>query len=112
MFSVDGTYLGCALQAGEQDLGGPWRIRWCKSTSSLAMVHMKDLRHHISLIQVTSEKYEAMMDEENAKLKEVPEGNTSVDDSVIIVESSSKKKDCAASKAVSKFNWTGNISEP
>ena len=36
MFSLDGTYLGCALQAGEQDLGGPWRIRWCKGTSSLA----------------------------------------------------------------------------
>ena len=72
---------------------------------------MKDLRYHISVIQVASDKYEAMIEKENAKLKEVPEGNTLADDSVIIVGSSSKNIECAASKAVSKFNWTGNISE-
>ena len=107
MFSVDGTYLGCALRAGEQQLGGPWRISWLNSTSSLAVVHTKDLCHHISLIQVYSDQNKAIMDGKSAKLEELPGGKSSAGESVILIETD--KMGGISPTAVSQMNWKDKL---
>ena len=52
MFNVDGDYLGPVLKEGEQSLGTPGRIRWCKSLSSFVLAHKKKECWEISLVKV------------------------------------------------------------
>ena len=54
MFAPNG-YKGATLKGMEQSLGQPQRIRWCKSSSSLNVVHMKDGRYSISRMQVKAD---------------------------------------------------------
>ena len=44
MFSLNGDYLGVLLRSGEQDLGTPFRIRWCRQTSSAVVLHHRNNR--------------------------------------------------------------------
>ena len=41
MFSTSGRHVGCVFD-GSQGLGVPWRIRWCQTTSSLIVAHLKE----------------------------------------------------------------------
>ena len=42
IFSLDGDYLGVLLRYGEQDLGIPFRIRWCRVVSSAVILHHRN----------------------------------------------------------------------
>ena len=53
MFSVsDGQYLGCLIKEGDQNLGKPARIAYCKMTSSLVVAHLVDRKWIISVIHL------------------------------------------------------------
>ena len=52
MFSTDGKYMGVLIKQGQQALGEPHRIHWCKSTSSLVVAHAKKKYNHISVMRV------------------------------------------------------------
>ena len=52
MVSVDGQYLGTVLQAGQCDLGAPWRLGWCRPTESLIVQDVKDEESCISVIKL------------------------------------------------------------
>ena len=49
MFSLNGDYLGVLLRSEEQDLGTPFRIRWCHVTSSAVVLHHRHNRCCISV---------------------------------------------------------------
>ena len=50
MFSLNGDYLGVLLRSGEQDLGTPFRIRWCRRTSSVVVLHHRNDRCCMSVL--------------------------------------------------------------
>ena len=51
MYTTKGTFLG-ALHSEKDEFPGPWRIRWCKKSSSLILVHKRDGQWLISAIAV------------------------------------------------------------
>ena len=55
MFSTSGRYMGTVLREGDQGLAQPWLIRWCETTSSLVVVHIKNREYQVSVIKVTIE---------------------------------------------------------
>ena len=55
MFSTSGRYMGTVLREGDQGLAQPWLIRWCETTSSLVLVHIKNREYQVSVIKVTIE---------------------------------------------------------
>ena len=59
MLSSDGKYMGAIFTEGEQGLGQPWRIHWCKDEPICFIVHKKDQDWCISMIQDTR-SYEVM----------------------------------------------------
>ena len=59
MLSSDGKYLGAIFTEGEQGLGQPWRIHWCKDEPICFIVHKKEQDWCISMIQDTR-SYEVM----------------------------------------------------
>ena len=53
MFSAsDGQYLGCLIKAGDQDLGRPWRVQWCESSSSLVVAEDSDFNWIVSGVKL------------------------------------------------------------
>lgn len=52
MFSTEGRYLGTVMRKGEQGMGKPFDIQWCKANSSLVVGHKKEGKSSISFIQV------------------------------------------------------------
>ena len=53
MFSAsDGQYLGCLIKAGDQDLGRPWRVLWCETSSSLVVAEDSDFNWIVSVIKL------------------------------------------------------------
>ena len=56
MFSTSGRYMGTLLREGDQGLAQPWLIRWCDTTSSLVVVHIKNREYQVSVIKVTIEE--------------------------------------------------------
>ena len=49
MFSaLDGQYLGCFMNKGDQGLGDVSILRWCEATSSLVVGHYNDYKYFIS----------------------------------------------------------------
>ena len=51
MLSTGGTFVATVLRSGEQMLGIPRRISWCKKTRSLVVAHKKESLHSISVFQ-------------------------------------------------------------
>ena len=47
----DGKALGCLIREGDDGLGKPQEIQWCKMSSSLVVVHIVDKEYHITNIQ-------------------------------------------------------------
>ena len=53
MFSVsDGQYLGCLIEAGDQDLWPPLHVEWCETSSSLIVAQDSDWKWIISVIHL------------------------------------------------------------
>ena len=49
MFSaLDGQYLGCFMNKGDQGFGNVRRLRWCETTSSLVVAHHDGWKYFIS----------------------------------------------------------------
>ena len=122
MLSVNGSYLGTPLKAGEQDFGGPWRIRWLENSSSLVVVHIKDLRHHISVVRVDGEVEKGQLDENvtrekthaekdltkgHDKPKKVAKVPIHSDDAIVIIDSSPENMACAAPEEQLEYHWKG-----
>ena len=59
MLSSNGTYMGAIFTEGDQGLGQPWRIHWCKDEPICFIVHKKEQDWCISMIQDTR-SYEVM----------------------------------------------------
>ena len=51
MLSTNGRFLGTVLRSGNQGLGNPERIKWCKKANSLVIAHEKQGVFNISVIQ-------------------------------------------------------------
>ena len=125
ILSVDGTYLGSPLKAGEQDIGGPWRIRWLENSSSLVVVHIKDLRHHISVVRVEGELEEGELDEtvtteqthvekdltqrHDSKPKKVVKEKVSPQSDAIVIDSSPEDAASATSETQPEYHWKGGL---
>ena len=59
MLSSNGMYMGAIFTEGDQGLGQPWRIHWCKDEPICFIVHKKEQDWCISMIQDTR-SYEVM----------------------------------------------------
>ena len=61
MFTVDGHYMGTVSVDSDTFLGTPSRIDWCKNTSSLAVVHLKESQLGISKIKIDAEQVQRLL---------------------------------------------------
>ena len=61
MFTVDGHYMGTVSVNNDTFLGTPSRIDWCKNTSSLAVVHLKESQVGISKIKIDAEQVQRLL---------------------------------------------------
>ena len=51
-YASDGQYLGRLIKAGDQDLGRPWRVEWCETSSSLVVAGDSDFNWIVSVIKL------------------------------------------------------------
>ena len=49
MFNFDGEYVRSLLRSEEQDLGTPFKIRWCSDISSAVVLHRRNDRCYIGV---------------------------------------------------------------
>ena len=61
IFTVDGHYMGTVSVDNDTFLGTPSRIDWCKNTSSLAVVHLKESQVGISKIKIDAEQVQRLL---------------------------------------------------
>ena len=52
VYSTDGRCLGVLISEGDGGLGKPMKIRWCESTTSVVIAHLKSSIWHISSVRV------------------------------------------------------------
>ena len=123
MLSVDGAYLGMPLKAGEQDIGRPLRIRWLENSLCVVVVHIKDRRHHISVVRVEGDLEEGELDdtktteksheekdltkEHDSKPKKVVK--VTADSDAIVIDSSPEDAALAAPGKQLQCHWKGEL---
>ena len=52
VYSTDGRCLGVLISEGDGGLGKPMKIRWCESTASVVIAHLRSSIWHISSVRV------------------------------------------------------------
>ena len=61
MFTLEGHYMGVVSMDSDAHLGTPSRIDWCKNTSSLALVHVKESKLGISKIKIDADQVQRLL---------------------------------------------------